>query len=168
MVTSSVLLLFCLSVGVAVLVVEMFLRPLISRLFSSKVSIAGTAGTKAKIGFTECKMVLCVRTDLSMGKGKIAAQCGHAVIGAYRQAVKKEASILQMWSRHGEGKIVLKIPDEQEMFQLCQKAKQAGLNHYLVCDAGRTQIPSGSVTVLAIGPGPIKQVDEITGHLKLL
>jgi PTH2 family peptidyl-tRNA hydrolase len=27
------------------------------------------------------KMVLCVRTDLEMGKGKIAAQCAHAAVG---------------------------------------------------------------------------------------
>ena len=30
----------------------------------------------------ECKMVLVVRTDLGMQKGKIAAQCGHATLGA--------------------------------------------------------------------------------------
>ncbi len=33
-------------------------------------------------------MVLVVRTDLGMGKGKIAAQCGHATLGAYKKAVK--------------------------------------------------------------------------------
>ena len=30
-------------------------------------------------------MVLVVRADLKMGKGKIGAQCGHAVLGAYKQ-----------------------------------------------------------------------------------
>ena len=32
-------------------------------------------------------MVLVVREDLKMGKGKIGAQCGHATIGAYSRAV---------------------------------------------------------------------------------
>ena len=32
----------------------------------------------------EVKMVLVVREDLKMGKGKIGAQCGHATLGAYR------------------------------------------------------------------------------------
>lgn len=32
------------------------------------------------------KMVILVRTDLNMGIGKIAAQVGHAVIGAYEES----------------------------------------------------------------------------------
>ena len=32
------------------------------------------------------KMVLVVRTDLDMGKGKMAAQCGHATLAAYKIA----------------------------------------------------------------------------------
>jgi PTH2 family peptidyl-tRNA hydrolase len=31
------------------------------------------------------KLVMIVRTDLKMGKGKIAAQCCHAAVGAYRR-----------------------------------------------------------------------------------
>ena len=34
----------------------------------------------------DIKMVLCVREDLKMGKGKIGAQCGHATMGGYKQA----------------------------------------------------------------------------------
>jgi len=34
------------------------------------------------------KMVLVVRNDLKMGKGKIGAQCGHAVLGAFKRARK--------------------------------------------------------------------------------
>jgi peptidyl-tRNA hydrolase len=33
------------------------------------------------------------------------------------------------------------------------KAQQAGIVTYLVLDAGRTQVASGSKTVLAVGPG---------------
>lgn len=35
-----------------------------------------------------CKMVFVVRADLKMGKGKVAAQCGHAALGAYEQAME--------------------------------------------------------------------------------
>ena len=35
-------------------------------------------------------------------------------------------------------------------------------------DAGRTQIAPESKTVLSIGPAPLKAIDEISGHLKLL
>lgn len=36
----------------------------------------------------EHKMVLVVRTDLGMGKGKVAAQCGHASLACYKRALK--------------------------------------------------------------------------------
>lgn len=49
-----------------------------------------------------------------------------------------------------------------------RKAAAAGMPTYIVCDAGRTQIPAGSQTVLAIGPAPKSLVDSVTGHLKLL
>lgn len=34
-----------------------------------------------------------------------------------------------------------------------QKAKEAGVLSYIVMDAGRTQIASGTKTVMALGPG---------------
>lgn len=37
-----------------------------------------------------------------MGKGKIAAQCGHAVLGAYKRCEKLAPSALQWWERLGQ------------------------------------------------------------------
>lgn len=51
---------------------------------------------------------------------------------------------------------------------LAAQAEAAGMPYYIVHDAGRTQIPAGSQTVLAIGPAPKSTVDKITGHLRLL
>jgi len=98
------------------------------------------------------KMVLLVRTDLKMSSGKIAAQCGHATLGAYRRALKKKPKIVERWHT-GEAKVALKINSEQEMFEMQKKAQEAGIIWYTVTDAGRTQIASGTKTVLAIGPG---------------
>ncbi|EPR58250.1 putative peptidyl-tRNA hydrolase [Toxoplasma gondii TgCatPRC2] len=114
------------------------------------------------------KMVLCVRQDLSMGKGKIAAQCGHATLGAYRQAARRQDPFLAPWTMSGQKKIAVKIKDETEMLALHAEAKKKGVNAYAVCDAGRTQVPAGSLTVLAVGPGPESLVDDVTGRLKLL
>ena len=50
------------------------------------------AGGDASSTFTsdelrgDVKMVLVVRQDLKMGKGKAAAQCAHAAVGAYKKA----------------------------------------------------------------------------------
>jgi peptidyl-tRNA hydrolase, PTH2 family len=52
--------------------------------------------------------------------------------------------------------------------QLAAKAAAAGLCSYIVHDQGRTQIPAGSQTVLAIGPAPKSAIDQVTGHLSLL
>jgi PTH2 family peptidyl-tRNA hydrolase len=38
---------------------------------------------KGAFPVSEVKLVMVVREDLKMGKGKIGAQCGHATLGAY-------------------------------------------------------------------------------------
>ena len=40
----------------------------------------------------DVKMILVVRDDLKMGKGKIGAQCGHATLGTYMMALQKSQS----------------------------------------------------------------------------
>ena len=113
-------------------------------------------------------MVLVVRSDLKMSKGKIAAQCGHATLGCYRRAERKNPDGLKRWARYGQTKVALKVGSEAELLEIEAKAKAAGLVHYVVCDAGRTQIAAGSLTVCGVGPNSEDLVSSITGHLKLL
>ena len=47
-------------------------------------------------------------------------------------------------------------------------ARAAGLPCYLVVDAGRTEIPEGSITVCAVGPARASQLNPITGSFPLL
>lgn len=56
---------------------------------------------------TEPKMVLVVRTDLGMGKGKIAAQVAHAAVAAVLQG--PHGAVFGDWLRAGQPKVVLKI-----------------------------------------------------------
>ncbi|SPO34910.1 related to PTH2 - aminoacyl-tRNA hydrolase [Pseudozyma flocculosa] len=116
----------------------------------------------------ECKMVLLVRMDLKMEKGKIAAQCGHATLAAYKAALKQTPQLVKQWERLGQAKVALKCPDEATMKGLEAKARSLGLAARSIIDAGRTQIAPNSRTVLGIGPAPVSLVNEITGHLKLL
>lgn len=115
----------------------------------------------------EFKMVLVVRTDLKMGKGKVAAQCSHAAVSAYKQIQRRNPELLKQWEYCGQPKVVLKAPDEETLLQLLTEAKLLGLTVSLIQDAGRTQISPGSRTVLGIGPGPTEIVDKVSGHLKL-
>lgn len=70
----------------------------------------------------ESKMVVVVRTDLKMGKGKIAAQCCHAVVSLYDMIITEKDSHaaqwrtqLKNWERTGSKKVIAKIASEKEM-----------------------------------------------------
>ncbi|CCA70080.1 related to exostosin-like 3 [Serendipita indica DSM 11827] len=115
-----------------------------------------------------CKMVLVVRTDLGMTKGKIAAQCGHATLACYKTIQKANPKLLRHWEWTGQAKIALQIKSEEDILLLQATAQSLNLVARVIQDAGRTQIEAGSRTVLGIGPGPVKLIDQVTGHLKLL
>lgn len=125
--------------------------------------------TEATPGYSNrYKMLLCVNNELKMTKGKIAAQCGHATLGAYKLASRYCPITLNTWEYTGQAKIAVRVDTEAELFDLMFKARDAGFPCYLVEDAGRTQIAAGSKTVLSIGPAPVELLDSITSHLKLL
>ena len=68
-----------------------------------------------KYDVCDLKMVMVVRQDLQMGKGKIGAQCGHATLGCYhvtkRWARKSKywKQVLLKWSYEGQRKICVKV-----------------------------------------------------------
>merc|ERR1712179_848234 len=116
---------------------------------------------RAKKKIEDCKMVLVVRNDLKMGKGKAAAQCSHAAVGAYKIAKKSSASVLRAWEKCGQPKIVTKVDNEDELLKIYQNGRSLNLICSVIQDAGRTQIAPGSKTVVAI-LGEEKIVDKVT------
>ncbi|XP_004291174.1 PREDICTED: peptidyl-tRNA hydrolase 2, mitochondrial isoform X2 [Fragaria vesca subsp. vesca] len=119
-------------------------------------------------GDEELKMVLVVRRDLKMTTGKIASQCAHAATGMYAELMQSHRSLLRQWEQNGQPKIVVTCKSQQEMNKLKEAADGIGLPTFVVADAGRTQVASGSKTVLAVGPGPKELVDSVTGKQGLL
>lgn len=121
----------------------------------------------------EVRMALVIRQDLSMQKGKIAAQCCHAALSCFRligcdpTRSSYNPEMVQRWLRHGQAKITLKCPDKETMDELYAMAISLGVNASVIHDAGRTQIAAGSATVLGLGPAPKSVLDQITGELKL-
>jgi PTH2 family peptidyl-tRNA hydrolase len=116
----------------------------------------------------EIKQVIVVRTDLKMGKGKLAAQVAHAALAAAEESGGMRGSWLSTWKEQGQAKVVVKGSGEEELRALFNKARSLGLPSSLIQDAGRTQLEPGTVTCLGIGPGPAETIDRVTGHLKLL
>jgi len=110
------------------------------------------------------KQVIVVRSDLKMGKGKIAAQCAHASIEAIQ---KTGTAVFEGWYSNGMKMVVLRIESKKELLDLYELAKKrypAGL----VKDAGLTQVNPGEPTCIAIGPADEQDIDRITGKLRLL
>ena len=103
----------------------------------------------------EHKMTLILRTDLSMTRGKLAAQASHATLANYRYFLSHAPShpCLKQWERGGQAKVALKVDSEEELLVLQAQAVSLGLCAQVVRDAGRTQVEAGSVTALAVGPG---------------
>jgi PTH2 family peptidyl-tRNA hydrolase len=76
--------------------------------------------------------------------------------------------MIQRWEKWGQAKVTVQVKSEEELLILQAQAISLGLCAKIIHDAGRTQIASGSATVLGIGPGPKSVVNQVTGHLKLL
>jgi PTH2 family peptidyl-tRNA hydrolase len=114
------------------------------------------------------KQVIIFRSDLKMSKGKIAAQAGHAAVSASEEARKHYRTWWNTWISEGQCKIAVKVKSEKELLQLEEQAKELALPKSLITDRGLTEIPSGTITCLGIGPGPADKIDKITGNLPLL
>ena len=114
------------------------------------------------------KMVFVVNHELKMGKGKIAAQVAHAAVKATLACGERDPALLDAWFKSGQKKICVKGDSAKHLEQLSIDAKKNGLLANKIHDAGHTQIPAGSFTVLALGPCRDEDVETITGDLKLL
>ena len=114
------------------------------------------------------KQAIVVRSDIKMGKGKLAAQVAHASLSAAEETMDRRPNWFGEWKDGGQAKIVLKVQSEETLHELFKKAKAAKLPAALIEDRGLTQLEPGTVTCLGIGPGPDEELDKITGKLKLL
>ncbi len=110
------------------------------------------------------KQAIIARKDLKLGKGKLAAQVAHASVEAYKNApyLNKKA-----WELSGQKKIILKTDNLETLTELFISAKKEKIPLSLIKDAGKTQIPEGTITCIGLGPADDKKIDQITKDLKL-
>jgi len=116
----------------------------------------------------EYKMVIVTRTDLKLSPGKLAAQVAHAAVACTLSTKKHKPDWFTKWQREGGKKAVVKVENEKEFYPLKEKAEQLGIATHIIEDAGHTEIPSGTKTVLGIGPAPDNLIDQVTRDLPLL
>ncbi len=134
------------------------------------------------------KMMIVIRHDLKMRKGKTAAQAGHACVDAVLSALAREdrlrdlswkegtlffdeggrSSALSEWLAGGCAKVCVYVNSEDELLEINRKAQEAGLITSLIRDAGLTEFHGEpTLTCLAVEPAYPETVDPVTGELPL-
>jgi peptidyl-tRNA hydrolase, PTH2 family len=114
------------------------------------------------------KMVIVTRKDLKLSPGKLAAQVAHAAVECAFATKKKNKKWYTKWNAEGAKKAVVKTEEVEDFYILKDKAESLHISTALISDAGLTQIPPGTKTVLGIGPAPDNIIDQVTGELSLL
>lgn len=120
------------------------------------------------------KMVLVIRNDLNMRKGKMAAQAGHAVQellidrSTNPPTLRTDPFVLE-WLADNYRKITVRVDSEAELLALHARATELNIPVSLILDNGHTEFHGQQTyTAVALGPVPDEVVDPLTGTLKLL
>lgn len=137
------------------------------------------------------KQVIVMRKDLNMRKGKMVAQGAHASLKALLDLSKhnkssdfvvipltkntlpsgfvNEPTAVHDWITGIFTKVCVSVNSENELLEIYNKAKDAGLICSIIKDAGLTEFNGNpTLTCCAIGPAWSDEIDEITGKLPLL
>ena len=115
------------------------------------------------------KQAIIVRTDLGMGKGKIAGQVAQAAVQAAESIRRYCPDWYYSWLDDDlQTKIILKVDSEAKLQALSRDAFVQGINPVKIYDAGKTQLEPSTFTALGIGPAPEYKIDLLIKDLKLL
>lgn len=113
------------------------------------------------------KQIIVIRKDLGMTAGKMVAQGAHASMVAVLD--NPDDDRVKEWLMNSFTKICVRIESEDDLLDIYEKAKGAGLIAALITDNGKTMfhgVPTH--TAVAVGPDTDENIDPVTGHLKLL
>jgi PTH2 family peptidyl-tRNA hydrolase len=116
----------------------------------------------------EYKMVIVTRKDLNLSTGKLAAQVAHAAVDCALSTKKHKPKWFSKWQNEGAKKAVVRVESLDDFFPLKMKAESLEIATSIISDAGHTEIPAGTKTVLGLGPAPNNIIDQVTGDLPLL
>lgn len=119
------------------------------------------------MGNYDYKQVIIVRKDLKMRVGKAIAQGAHASMAVVLN--HRDHPDVVEWLKGRFAKICVYVNSEEELFNIQEKALEAGLLCEIIQDAGFTEFNNvPTYTCLAVGPAKIEDIDVVTGHLPLL
>lgn len=128
------------------------------------------------------KQVIAMRKDLNMRKGKMVSQGSHASLKVFfdrimnRDTMDKDGYIkiavtpeMISWIRGAFTKITVSAQSEDEVYQIAEQARLAGIPFSVIIDNGATEFHGQKTTTcVSIGPAEASELDKITGNLQLL
>ena len=142
-----------------------------------KVDAAARALALADVPTRPVKMVIVLRNDLNMRKGKLVAQGGHAAASWLSHRVTRQevgvnvpplTDAQKAWVAGTFTKIALQATSAEHLELLATQAEAAGLHVARIVDAGHTEFHGvPTLTCIGIGPDWSDKIDEVTGGLKL-
>ncbi|MFX1512578.1 MAG: peptidyl-tRNA hydrolase [Promethearchaeota archaeon] len=98
-------------------------------------------------------LAVLVRSDLKLGKGKFAVQASHGAVSAIFQPTRK-TPWLGKWLNSSRKLEVITVPSPEILSKIKDYTHYCEINTNLIADAGMTQLPPGTQTCAALGPGP--------------
>lgn len=129
------------------------------------------------------KMVIVMRRDLHMRKGKAIAQACHGAVNIALKTLDRDGlpwhieedriyvdgeSELSDWFSNSYTKICLYVDSEEELLNLKKQADDAGILTSLVVDNGTTEFHGvKTCTCIVFEPLDSAVIDQITGNLPL-
>jgi peptidyl-tRNA hydrolase len=105
------------------------------------------------------KAVLVIRKDLKLSLGKLLAQTFHSTA---RSDVEMD------YENNRYSCIAKYCKSEEKLINLYNQCIAQGVNHGLQIDAGHSEVPPDTPTMLLIGPDDPEKVDAIARKLQLL
>ena len=119
----------------------------------------------------EMTAYIIVNESLGMSKGKIASQSAHGILAMNRFLLANSINHSK-WLSNGEKIVVVKASNDIINHLLAEYEEKIPtsntFNIFPIHDAGRTEVESGSLTVLASTPITDDKKPDIIKELKLL
>jgi|TARA_B100001778_G_C18219998_1_gene464004 PTH2 family peptidyl-tRNA hydrolase len=112
-------------------------------------------------------MAIIVNSALKMSAGKVAAQAAHGAVQAALTAQGIRSEVLEQWLQQGGRKICLQTDSLDILESVQLNASKSRIQSVEIRDAGLTEIPAGSLTVVVLGPGSKRKIKKLTSQLRL-
>ena len=116
---------------------------------------------------SEYTMAIIINSSLKMSAGKVAAQAAHGAVQAALTAEAVRSEVLTKWLQQGGRKICLQTDSLDTLKSVRLKASKSRIQSVEIQDAGLTEIPAGSLTVVVLGPGSKSKIEKLTSQLRL-